>query len=70
VLKGLVRFVLVWGLAVALAPYVGRLFDQLARKAPEGSLLEDTLYEFGDRHSSGLVRAFGDAIGDLVLGSK
>ena len=69
-LKGLVRLMLVWGLSIVLAPYVSKMFDRLAQKAPEGSLLEDSLIEIGDRHSSGLVRAFGESIGDLVLGSE
>jgi hypothetical protein len=68
--KGLVRLLLVWGLSILLAPYVSRIFDQLAKRAPQGSVLEDSLIEMGDRHSSGLVRAFGESIGDLVLGSK
>ena len=68
-LKGLVRLLLVWGLSIVLAPYVSRMFDSLARRAPQGSLLEDSLLEIGDRHSSGLVRAFGESIGDLVLGA-
>jgi hypothetical protein len=68
--KGLLRFVLAWGLSILLAPYVSRLFDQLAQRAPRGSLLEDSLVEMGDRQSSGLVRAFGESVGDLVLGPE
>ena len=68
--KGFVRVVLAWGLAILLAPYVSRLFDQLARRAPPGGIIEESLFEMSDRHSAGLVRAFGESIGDLVLGPR
>src|SRR5215472_11934884 len=40
--KGLIRFALIWAISMLLAPYVSRLFDQLAEKAPQGSFLEET----------------------------
>ena len=50
-----------------LTPYVNRMFDRLAERAPSGSFLEDALLELSDRYSSSLIRAFGETIGELVL---
>jgi hypothetical protein len=69
-LKGLLRFVLITALTMLLAPQVSRLLDRLADRAPRGSLLEDTLLEFGDSYLTTLIRSFGEALGDLVLPSK
>jgi hypothetical protein len=68
--KGLLRFALIWGLSMLLTPYVNRLFDRLASRAPSGSFLEDALLELSDRYSSTLIRTFGETVGELVLGSK
>jgi hypothetical protein len=69
-LKGLLRFVLITGLSMLLAPVLSRQLDRLADRAPKGSLLEDTLIEFSDRYSTSLTRSFGEALGDLVLPSR
>jgi hypothetical protein len=69
-LKGLFRFILVTALSMVVAPQVSRLLDRLADKAPKDSLLEDSLLEFSDRYSNGVIRAFGEALGDLVLPSR
>lgn len=69
-MKGLLRFALIWGISLLLTPYVNRLFDRLAERAPRGSFLEDALLELSDRYSSSLIRSFGEALGELVLGSK
>jgi hypothetical protein len=53
-----------------LTPYLTRMFDRLAQRAPQGSFLEDTLLEFSNRYSTTLIRSFGEALGDLVLPSK
>jgi hypothetical protein len=53
-----------------LTPYVNRLFDQLAARAPKDSFLEDVLRELSGRYSSALIRSFGETLGELVLGSK
>jgi hypothetical protein len=68
--KGLIRFAVIWGLSMLLTPYVNRLFDQLAARAPAGSFLEDLLLELSSRHSSGLIRSVGETIGELVFGTK
>jgi hypothetical protein len=68
--KTLLRFALVWGISWLLTPYLNRLLDRLAAQAPSGSFLEDALLELSDRYSTGLIRAFGKALGELVLGSK
>jgi hypothetical protein len=68
--KGLLRFALIWGLSMLLTPYVNKLFDRLAMQAPKGSFLEDALLELSDRYSSSLIRTFGETVGELVLGSK
>lgn len=68
--KGVLRFALIWALSMLLTPYLNRLFDQLATRAPKGSFLEEALLELSDRYSSTLVRSFGETIGELVLGSR
>jgi hypothetical protein len=67
--KTLLRFALIWGLSLLLTPYVNRFFDRLAQRAPKGSFLEDALLELSDRYATSLINAFGQAVGELVLGS-
>ena len=67
--KGVLRFVLIWGVSMLLTPHVSRLFDRLATRAPSGSFLEESLLELSDRYSSELVHTFGETVGELVLGS-
>lgn len=68
--KGLIRFAVITAITMLLTPYVARFFNQLAAKAPEGSLLEDFLEELSDRYASVLIRAFGETIGDFAFGPK
>ena len=68
--KGLIRFALIWAISLLLTPYVNRLFDQLAARAPKGSFLEDALLELSGRYSSTLIRSFGETLGELVFGTK
>jgi len=67
--KTLVRFALIWGISLLLTPYVNRLFSRLAEHAPENSFLRDALLELSDRYASSLITAFGETLGELVLGS-
>lgn len=69
-MKFLLRFALAWGLSMLLTPYLNQLFDRLATRAPKNSFLEATLLELSDTYSSSLVHSFGEAVGELVLGSK
>ena len=69
-LKGLIRFGLIWGLSLLLTPYVTRLFDQLAERAPKDSFLEDLLHELSGRYASSIIGAFGETVGELVFGTK
>ncbi len=69
-MKFLLRFALVWGLSMLLSPYVNRLFDRLALRAPKDSFLQATLLELSDTYSSSLIHSLGEAVGELVLGSK
>lgn len=69
-LKGLIRFALIWAISMLLTPYVNRLFDRLAERAPEGSFLEDALLELSDRYSATLIRSFGETLGELVFGPR
>jgi hypothetical protein len=69
-LKGLLRFILITALSMLVAPYLSRLLDRLADRAPRGSVLEDALLEFSDSYSTSLIRSFGEALGDLVLPSR
>jgi len=68
--KGLIRFALIWAISLLLTPYVNRLFDQLAARAPKGSFLEDALLELSGRYSSTLIRSFGETLGELEFGTK
>lgn len=68
--KGLIRFALIWGISMLLAPYVSRFLERLAERAPEGSFLEDTLRELSDRHASSLIRSFGETLGEVVFGPR
>jgi len=68
--KGILRFALIWAISMFLTPYVNRFFDQLAARAPKDSFLEDALLELSDRYSTSLIRSFGETLGELVLGSK
>jgi hypothetical protein len=68
--KSLLRFALITALTMLLTPYVSRLFDRLADRAPKHSFLEDALLEFSNRYSSALVRSFGETLGELVLPSR
>ena len=68
--KGLIRFGLIWAISMMLTPYVNRLFDRLAERAPRGSFLEDALLELSGRYSATLIRSVGEAVGELFLGAK
>lgn len=68
--KGLLRFALIWGLSMLLTPYVNRFFDRLAARAPQGSFAEDMLRELSSNYSASLIRSVGQTLGELVLGSK
>jgi hypothetical protein len=69
-LKGLIRFALIWAISLFLTPYVNRFLDRLAARAPEGSFVEDMLLELSSNYSAALIRAFGETLGELFLGSK
>jgi len=68
--KGLIRFGVIWALTMFVTPYVDRWLSQLAHKAPKDSFLEDMLLELSTQYSSSLIRSFGETVGELVLGSK
>ena len=68
--KGLLRFALIWGLSMLLTPYVNRLFDRLAARARKDSFFEAILLELSGNYSSSLIRSVGETVGELVLGSK
>jgi hypothetical protein len=68
--KGLLRFALIWAISMLLTPYVNRFFDRLAERAPKGSFLEAMLLELSGNYSSALIQTLGETVGELVLGSK
>ncbi len=68
--KGLIRFALVWALSALLAPYVSRWLERVSARAPENSLARDFLDELSDQYSASLIRSFGETVGELLLGSK
>jgi len=69
-LKGLIRFALIWAISVFLTPYLNRFLDRLAARVPRNSFAEELLLELSSRYSTTLMRAFGETLGELVLGSK
>jgi hypothetical protein len=68
--KGLLRFALIWAISLLLTPHLNRLFDRLAARAPKGSFVEAMLLELSGRYSTALIQAFGETLGELVLGAK
>ena len=68
--KGLLRFALIWGISILLTPYLNRLFDRLAERAPDGSFVKEMLLELSESYSTTLIRSFGETLGELVLGSR
>ncbi len=68
--KALLRFALIWAISLLLTPYLNRLFDRLAERAPKGSLFQEALLVLSERYSAALITAFGETLGELVLGSK
>jgi len=67
--KGLLRFALIWGISILLTPYLNRLLDRLAERTPKGSFVEAMVLELSGRYSTTLIRSFGETLGELVLGS-
>ena len=68
--KGLIRFGLIWAISMLVTPYVNRFFDRVAARAPHGSFVEAMLLELSDNYSATLIRSFGETLGELVLGAK
>ena len=68
--KGLIRFALIWAISMLLTPYLNRFLDRLASRAAKNSFLEELLLELSGRYSATLISAFGETLGELVLGSK
>jgi hypothetical protein len=68
--KGLLRFALIWGISILLTPYLNRLFHRLAERAPDGSFVKEMLLELSESYSTTLIRSFGETLGELVLGSR
>jgi hypothetical protein len=68
--KGLLRFALIWGISVLVTPYVNRFLDRLAQRAPKGSFVEAMLLELSGQYSTALIQSLGETLGELVLGSK
>ena len=68
--KSLLRFALVWAVAALLTPYVNRLLTQMASRGPRDSLVTDVLLEISDQYSTGFIRSFGEALAEILLGSK
>lgn len=68
--KGLIRFVLIWAVSMLVTPYVNRFFDRVAARAPKDSLLEAMLLELSSNYSATLIRSLGETLGELALGGK
>jgi hypothetical protein len=68
--KGLIRFAVIWAISMYLTPYLNRWLLQLAARAPKNSFIEDMLVELSDQYSASIIRSVGETIGELFLGSK
>jgi hypothetical protein len=68
--KGLIRFAVIWAISMYLTPYLNRALLQLAAKAPKNSFVEEMLTELSDQYSSSIIRSLGETVGELFLGSK
>jgi hypothetical protein len=68
--KGLIRFAVIWAISLLLTPYVVRFFDRLAARVPPGSFAHEMLHELSERYSATLIRSVGETLGELVFGSK
>ncbi len=68
--KGLIRFGLIWALSMFATPYVNRFFDRAAARAPKNSFVEAMLLELSHNYSATLIRSFGETVGELFLGGK
>ncbi|HEY0583198.1 MAG TPA: hypothetical protein VGE94_13520 [Chloroflexota bacterium] len=68
--KGLIRFGLIWAISMFLTPYVNRFLDRVVARAPKNSFVEAMLLELSENYSAALIRAFGESLGELVFGSK
>lgn len=69
-LKGLLRFALIWAISMFLTPYVNRFLSRIAERAPRDSFLEQLLRELSDQYSASLIRSFGETVGELAFGAK
>ena len=68
--KGLIRFGVIWAISMFLTPYLNRFFDRVASRAPKGSFIEDMALELSSNYSATLIRSFGETLAELVFGSK
>ena len=68
--KGLIRFALIYALTMLVTPYVDRWLRQLAVRAPKDSFIEEVLQQLSTQYSASLIRSFGETVGELMFGSK
>jgi hypothetical protein len=68
--KGLIRFGVIWAISLFLTPYLNRWLLQLAAKALKNSFVEEMLVELSDQYSSSIIRSLGETLGELAFGSK
>ena len=68
-LRAVLRFSLIWILSAFAAPYVRRVFDRVARRGPEGSILESVLLELSANYSGVLVRVVAAKLAAVMLES-
>jgi hypothetical protein len=68
--KGLIRFGIIYALTMLVTPYVDRWLRQLAARAPQDSFIEEVLQQLSTQYSASLIRSFGETVGELVFGSK
>jgi hypothetical protein len=69
-MKGPLRFALIWGLSLVLTPYVNRLFSRMIELTPSNSILEEIFHELRKKYSTTLVRSVGEGAGEIIFGPK
>jgi hypothetical protein len=69
-MKGPLRFALIWALSMFLTPYVERLFTRLTEMAPRNSILEEIFDDLRKQYSTTLVRSVGEGAGEFLFGPK
>ncbi len=67
-IKGLLRFAIIWGVSMLLTPYLNRFFESLASRTASIGFLRETFEALRTEYLSTLIRSFGESMGDMAFG--